>query len=150
MEYRDHFHKNKVKTVMLTLTHRCNLACTYCYETDKNAEQMSEETAFRIIEAEMNGNPNIDFIEFDLFGGEPFINFDLMKKIVSFLKSRKWNKKWVCFITTNGTLVHKNIQEWLIENRDCVVCCISLDGIAEMHNYNRSNSFDKIDLSFFQ
>ena len=80
MELREHFKSNKVKTVMLTLTHRCNLSCIYCYKSDKNADVMEEITALQIIEQEMNGNSEIDFIEFDLFGGEPFLNFSLIKK----------------------------------------------------------------------
>ena len=47
MEIREHFRKGKVKTVMLTLTNRCNLSCVYCYETEKDADEMSQETAFR-------------------------------------------------------------------------------------------------------
>ena len=53
------------------------------------------------------------------------------------------------FLTTNGTLVHGDVQKWLIDHKDCVICGLSLDGTREMHNTNRSNSFDSIDIDFF-
>ena len=53
------------------------------------------------------------------------------------------------FATTNGTLIHGSVQDWLIQHSGCFVCGLSLDGTREMHNINRSNSFDDIDLDFF-
>ena len=78
-----------------------------------------------------------------------FLEFDLIKSICDYIWSKEWKKKVICFATTNGTLVHGKIKDWLIDNKDRFTCGLSLDGLPEAHNVNRSNSFDKIDCKFF-
>ena len=70
----------KIKTVTLTLTQSCNLACSYCYEYNKSGNIMSFPIAKDIIDYEIAENPDFDGIEFDMFGGEPFLEFELIKK----------------------------------------------------------------------
>lgn len=141
----------KKRTVMLTLTNRCNLNCVYCYEKNKNEKEMSFETAKRIIDEEiLYSSDGYEEIEFDLFGGEPFLNFKLFQQIVEYICDNKWPLKTVCFTTTNGTLVHGYICNWLKDNSDRVKCALSLDGTRYMHNINRNESFDRIDIDFFR
>lgn len=140
----------KVKTVTLTLTQSCNLKCSYCYEHYKSPRKMSLDTAKEIIDREICNVDGIDAFEFDLFGGEPFLAFDLIKEITEYIRNKNCPLPYVVFATTNGTLVHAEIQEWLKSHSDCFVCGLSLDGTREMHNINRSNSYDDIDLEFFQ
>lgn len=137
--------------VTLTLTNMCNLNCTYCYEVNKSNRKMSFETAKSIIDSEFqNGIEKDLFLHFSLFGGEPFLEFDLICKIVDYIEKNYSNyHKYNIDITTNGTLVHGEVQEWLKEHKKAVYCALSLDGTKEMHDTNRSNSFDKIDLDFF-
>lgn len=137
------------RCVTLTLTETCNLSCVYCYENNKSDRKLNFDTAKDIILKEFADDTS-DEITFELFGGEPFCNFDLIKKIVTFIKSKSRPKKYRIFITSNGTLVDDEIKQWLIENRNYVVVGLSLDGNREMHNINRSNSFDDIDIDFFQ
>lgn len=137
------------KFITLTLTNQCNLSCSYCYERSKNELTMSFETAVAILESELNSNEPYSFLQIELFGGEPFLEFDNIRRIVGYLKSRRFKKQYLLTLTTNGTLVHDEIQEWLVANKDIVSCGLSLDGTSEMHNLNRSDSFDKIDLDFF-
>lgn len=137
------------KSVLLTLTNLCNLNCSYCYEKNKNKEKMSFEIAKKIIDYEINIDDGFSYLSFDFFGGEPLLQFSLIKKLVEYIKSIKTDKQIICFIMTNGTMVHGEIKDWLIENRDCVVCGLSLDGKKESHDLNRSNSFDLIDIDFF-
>ena len=139
----------KIKTVTLTLTQSCNLACTYCYEHHKSKERMCVETAKAIIDHEFAHNAGFDGFEFDLFGGEPFLAFDLIKEITEYVCQKKGNIPCTVFATTNGTLVHGEVQDWLRAHSGCFVCGLSLDGTREMHNLNRSNSYDDIDLDFF-
>lgn len=136
------------RCVTLTLTEQCNLSCVYCYEGNKSARCMSLETAKRIISSELNGDSSEE-ITFELFGGEPFVNFSLIKSIVEFLRKNFSKKKYKVFITSNGTLINKDIQKWLIDNKDIVTVGLSLDGDKEMQNINRSNSFERIDIDFF-
>ena len=74
------------KSVVLVLTQKCNLSCVYCYESNKNAIDMSFETAKQIIDSEIRNIDGYDEILFELFGGEPFSNFELIKSIVSYLR----------------------------------------------------------------
>lgn len=142
MDYRD---------ITLCITESCNLNCTYCYEDHKSSKKMSFETAKQIIDREMSICDKFDGVMFNLFGGEAFLNFELIKQIVNYLEVnyRDSKLKWHCFITTNGTLVHGEIQAYLREHCGSISCGLSLDGTKEYHNINRSNSFDDIDLTFF-
>lgn len=141
--------KSGTKIVILTLTNQCNLECTYCYEHNKKNLTMDFETAKKIVHYEMTVDDDSKFVCIYYFGGEPFLQFDLIAKIHSYLKSKKWNKGWFAFITTNGTLVHDNIQKWLIDNASTIEVYLSLDGNRKMHNTNRTNSYDLIDVDFF-
>lgn len=142
MDYRD---------ITLCITEACNLNCTYCYENHKSSKKMSFDTAKQIIDYEMSVRDKFEGVLFNLFGGEAFLNFELVKQIVEYLETNYRNSdlKWHCFITTNGTLVHGEIQKYLREHRCSISCGLSLDGTKECHNINRSNSFDDIDLTFF-
>lgn len=140
----------KIKTVTLTLTQDCNLACSYCYEQHKSKNTMSFKTAKDIIDREIAGSTDFESIEFDLFGGEPFLEFGLIQEIVEYLCTKKDEKDCIAFITTNGTLVHENVQQWLAKRTSCLICGLSLDGTKEMHDINRSNSYGKIDWQFFK
>lgn len=138
------------RTVTLLLTDACNLSCVYCYEHNKSHSYMSYETAVEILDKEFSEQSVEEPVVIDLFGGEPFLNFDLMKQIVDYVtqKYQAYNK--VFFTTTNGTLVHGNVQEWLIAHKEHLTCGLSLDGNETAHNINRSNSFQDIDLNFFK
>ncbi len=136
------------RTLSLMITEKCNLNCVYCYEHNKTSHNMTFETAKKIIDAELkNEDPEKD-VYVDIFGGEPFCNFPLIKDIYDYIMSF-YNGKIRFFATTNGTLVHGEIQEWLKERKDYFTVGLSLDGTATAHNINRSNSFEKIDIPFF-
>lgn len=91
-----------------------------------------------------------DEVEIDFFGGEPFLEFKLIKEVCEWVWSRKWKNKYIFFATTNGVLVHGEIKEWLRKYKKRFWVSVSLDGTRESHNINRNNSFDKIDFSFFK
>lgn len=136
------------KQITLVLTEQCNLNCSYCYENNKSKKKMAWETAKNILDKELADSNEYGSVVVDLFGGEPFLNFDLMKQIVDYVKSLKIaNTKFKT--TTNGTLIHGDIQKWLIANRNRFSLGLSLDGQKETHDLNRSESFDSIDLDFF-
>lgn len=141
--------RNNWKTVTITLTEACNLNCIYCYETNKTAKKTQWETVKKIIDQEFNILDPFEGIYLDFFGGEPFIEFDLIKQAVGYIRNCNFSKPYFLFVTTNGTLVHGEIQHWLKENRDIFSCGLSLDGNKLMQDTNRCNSFDKIDLDFF-
>lgn len=135
------------KSITLIVTERCDLSCVYCYEHNKTTRQMTFEEAKSILDKELVDLDKYQYsIEF--FGGEPFLNFPLIKDITEYvLKNFKGN--YYFFVTTNGTQVHGDIQKWLIEHKSVFGVGLSLDGNKIAHDINRSNSFDKIDLDFF-
>lgn len=137
------------KNIMLTVTEKCNLNCVYCFENNKRGKTMSLETAKMIIDKEMNMDDGYSKVLFDFMGGEPFMEFDLIKEICEYVWRHKWPKECSFFASTNGTLIHGDIKDWLEQHKDRFVCGISLDGIPEVQNKNRSESDSKIEKQFF-
>lgn len=136
-------------SITLTLTEACNLKCYYCYEEQKTTKTMSFKTAKRIIDNELGLKDDFDIMTIDFFGGEPFLEFDLLKTICEYVWSKEWNKEYRFFVSTNGTLIHGEIKEWLKQHKEKIWVGLSYDGNYEMQDINRCNSSDKIDLSFF-
>ena len=96
-----------------------------------------------------NNSDGFEEIEFQFFGGEPFLEFETIKGAAEWTWSKKQPKPYIFFATTNGTLVHGEIREWCAKNKDRMCLGLSLDGTPSMHNTNRSNSFKRIDAPFF-
>jgi uncharacterized protein len=128
-------------TMVLNVTNKCNLACTYCYEygedkivdTDfgEKPKFMSEETAresvdFMFKEAGTNRVANLTF-----FGGETLLNFKVLKKTLVYARERAviLGKEVQFSLTTNATLLRPEVIEWLVDNK--VGVTISIDGPKE-------------------
>lgn len=138
----------KVKTITLVLTESCNLSCSYCYEKNKSMNHMSIETAYNILDSELSDCDSYDAVYIDLFGGEPFLRFSVLREIVAYVSGFHLGN--VHFVTsTNGTLIHGEIADWLKDHKDIIDVGLSIDGTKAMQNVNRSNSFSEIDLEFF-
>lgn len=91
----DKEHSGKRRVCMLMVTHACNLNCSYCYESHKNNAYMSFEMAKDIILREadfVSQSDRFDEIQVDFMGGEPLMNFPLIKQIVEWLK--KWRHRY--------------------------------------------------------
>jgi len=137
------------KDVTLTITEACNLNCVYCYEEHKSRNEMTFETAKRIVDFELSVDDGTNQVTIDFFGGEPFMNFELIKRICNYTWSKDWPKQYIFFATTNGTLIHGEIEEWISKNKDLFWLGLSIDGNEYMQNINRCNSFSQIDLDYF-
>lgn len=109
---------------------------------------MPAQTAVTALKKHILNAEDYDQIEVDLFGGEPFLAFHTIQSIEAWIASEKFTKPIVVFIDTNGTLVHGEIQEWLMHNKRFIVG-LSLDGTPSTHNHNRSGSYEQIDTDFF-
>lgn len=136
------------KNIMLLLTQNCNLDCIYCYEYHKSEAKMDFYTAKKIMEKEFSDKTREGFL-IEFFGGEPFLNFDLIVDSYNYVLHNHSDKNVHFFITTNGTLLTNEMKRWLKERKNNISCGLSIDGTEEMHNLNRSNSFSFIDLDFF-
>lgn len=142
-----------MKAVMLILTERCNLACRYCYESSKKYD-MSFDMAKKFIDREMQEQCKEDFKIF-FFGGEPFLRFDILKRVYDYTEEMYPDRIKSYAVTTNGTLIHGEIRDWLYEHREKFEITLSLDGTQKMHDRNRisrsgEGSFHMIDLNFFR
>lgn len=134
----------------LCLTHNCNLHCVYCYQEHDANSRMSFGTACDCIDKIFDNIPvGMKDIEIGFIGGEPLLEFELIKDIVEYTCSKKRGAKFIFYATTNGTVLTTTMKEWFRAHRDIFVLALSLDGNRVSHNHNRSDSFDKIDFQFF-
>ncbi|MFI3305312.1 MAG: radical SAM protein [Rikenellaceae bacterium] len=136
------------RSIILTVTNRCNIQCIYCYEDFKNSKTMSLDVAKEILRKEIKENQG-GKLEVDFHGGEPLLNFNLIKELCDWSFAEDRGCKIRFLITTNGTLLTDGMKEWLLANKERVFVALSLDGTKAMHDMNRCNSFDCIDLDFF-
>ena len=126
----------------LMITRACNLNCAYCYEPYKcqdHKTDMTFETAKAILKKEfdfVSSGDEYDEIEIDFMGGEPLMNFPLIKQVVEWLEKEPPTVPFVCFATTNGTLVHKHAA-WLRQHTKSLWLGASYDGTPEMQRVNR-------------
>lgn len=131
----------------LFLTNACNLHCMYCYEKNKSNGIMSFDVAIKWISMCLNKKDNP--LNIYLFGGEPLLQFPLIKKICEWTWGHTWKRDYSFIVQTNGTLLDDDMKEWFVLHKNHIKMCLSLDGKRETHNKNRDNSFDKIDIDFF-
>ena len=115
---------------------------------------MTFHTAKYILDENIKKINKSDRIILELFGGEVFKNFSLMKEIYSYLSSNYSDYNISYETTTNGTLIHDEIQQWLYERRKHFSISLSLDGTPDMHNKNRifkdgQGTYESIDINFF-
>ena len=99
---------------------------------------------FENVPDDMNG------IEITFIGGEPLIEFDLIKKVYEYTHEKYPDDSYIFYATTNGALLNDDMKAWFREHKSSFVLGLSLDGLPETHNHNRSNSYEKIDIPFFR
>lgn len=141
-----------VRGITLMISQDCNLRCTYCYGDggeyfDKG--HMSFEVAQKAVDFLVKNSITKDPLLISFLGGEPLINFKLIKEVVQYCKyiMENSNKKFRYSITTNGTVFNDEINKFLIENK--FTTQISVDGKKEVHDINRiyssgKGSFEKL------
>ncbi|WP_042682156.1 thioether cross-link-forming SCIFF peptide maturase [Anaerosalibacter massiliensis] len=145
--------QNVVKALCLHVAHDCNLRCKYCFASqgDFKGERlmMPLEVGKKALEFIVNSSGNRRNLEVDFFGGEPLMNFELVKELVSYGRKLEkiYNKRFRFTITTNGVLLDEDNMEFINENMDNVV--LSLDGRKEVNDnmrktINGQGSYDTI------
>ena len=135
----------------ICVTHKCNLKCVYCYEMHKGPERMEFETAKKCVDYIFTHVPEyaVDGVTLNFMGGEPLLEFELIKKIYDYAGKTYPQINKVFFATTNGTHLSDEMKEWFREHSHDFVLGLSIDGTKDVHDHNRSGSFDKIDTAFF-
>jgi len=130
-----------VKAICLHVAHDCNLRCEYCFAGTGafggSRTMMDVETGKKGIDFVLESSGHRDHCEVDFFGGEPLLNFGLIKSLVEYgRKAGKAHGKTIKFtLTTNGVLLNDRIQEFLEQEEISVV--LSLDGRPEVHDRMR-------------
>ncbi len=132
---------NVIKALCLHVAHTCNLNCEYCFASQGkyHGERalMSEDVGKRAIDFLIEHSGQRHNLEVDFFGGEPLMNFDVVKKIVSYARSleKKYDKHFRFTLTTNGVNLNDDVIDYLNQEMDNVV--LSLDGRKEVHDSTR-------------
>lgn len=128
------------KMCFIMLTYKCNLNCVYCYQKFKTTQCMTLETAKSIVEREVQlarETNNKDGVRFDLFGGEPLLQFDLIKELCAWIWETITDIKVDIFITTNGTLLDDAKRKWFEANKEKINLIMSVDGKDDVQKSNR-------------
>lgn len=130
-----------VKALCLHIAHDCNLKCKYCFaeegEYHGKRELMTTEVGKKAIDFLIKASGTRKNLEVDFFGGEPLMNFQVVKDIVEYARSleKENNKNFRFTITTNGILLNDEIQAYINENMHNVV--LSVDGRQSVHDKMR-------------
>ncbi|SCL95662.1 thioether cross-link-forming SCIFF peptide maturase [Sporanaerobacter sp. PP17-6a] len=133
--------QNVVKALCLHVAHDCNLRCKYCFASqgDFKGERllMPLEVGRKALEFISINSGKRKNLEVDFFGGEPLMNFDVVKELVSYgrILEKKYNKNFRFTITTNGVLLDEDKMDFINENMSNVV--LSLDGRKKINDYMR-------------
>lgn len=113
---------------------------------------MQPELAKDIILSEIDLVKNSDKyqkLEVHFIGGEPFMNFPLIKEVVEWLSNLKPSIPVICSCSTNGTLVDDSNKEWLRNHKDLFHVILSYDGDAAMQQQNRHTQAHQVDVQYF-
>ena len=157
-QYHDYvvdFKKRKtvVKALCLHIAHDCNLACQYCFaeegEYHGRRALMSFEVGRKALDFLIANSGNRRNLEVDFFGGEPLMNWEVVKQLVEYgrSKEKEYNKNFRFTMTTNGVLLNDEIMDYC--NREMSNVVLSLDGRKEVNDKMRpfrggKGSFDLI------
>ena len=137
-----------VKALCLNIAHDCNLACKYCFASQGDyggvkRELMSFDVAKRAVDFLISMSGPRQHCEIDFFGGEPLLNWDVVKQTVEYIESiqDQHGKIFKLTLTTNGMLLTQDKIDYVNEHNMSLV--LSLDGREDVHNSMRPSSGGK-------
>ena len=142
-----------VKALCLHVAHTCNLNCSFCFASQGkyhgDRAVMSFEVGKQALDFLMDHSGSRRNLEVDFFGGEPLMNFDVVKRLVAYARSveKERGKNFRFTLTTNGLLIDDDVIDFA--NRECANVVLSLDGRKEIHDrfrkdYAGNGSWDRI------
>ena len=151
-EFKDK-NQNVIKAMCLHVAHTCNLNCSYCFASQGKYHGERALMSFEV------GRQALDFLiahsgsrhnlEVDFFGGEPLMNWEVVKQLVAYARSQETahNKRFRFTLTTNGMLIDDDVIDFC--NREMNNVVLSLDGRKEIHDrlrvdYAGNGSYDRI------
>lgn len=137
----------QLKALCLHIAHDCNMCCKYCFagegEYSGDRSLMSFEVGKRALDFLIEQSGSRKNLEVDFFGGEPLLNFDVVKQLVAYARSieKEKDKNFRFTLTTNGVLLNDEVMEWA--NKECYNVVLSLDGRKETNDRMRRTRNDK-------
>lgn len=142
-----------IKALCLHVAHTCNLNCSYCFASQGKYQGdravMSFEVGKRAFDFLIENSGTRRNLEVDFFGGEPLMNWDVVKQLVAYARSieKEHNKNFRFTLTTNGLLIDDEVIDFLNKEMSNVV--LSLDGRREVHDlfrkdYAGNGSYERI------
>ena len=142
-----------IKALCLHVAHTCNLNCSYCFASQGkyhgDRALMSFEVGKRALDFLIEHSGKRRNLEVDFFGGEPLMNWDVVKEIVKYARSveKEHGKNFRFTLTTNGVLIDDDVIEF--SNREMSNVVLSLDGRKEIHDrlrvdYAGNGSYERI------
>lgn len=142
-----------IKALCIHIAHTCNLNCSYCFASQGKYHGdraiMSFEVGKRALDFLVENSGSRRNLEVDFFGGEPLMNFDVVKQMVAYARSieKEHNKNFRFTLTTNGMLIDDDVIDFA--NREMSNVVLSLDGRKEIHDryrvdYTGKGSWEKI------
>ena len=140
-KYAQYSVASPVKAMCLNIAHDCQLRCKYCFASTgdfgKGRKLMSFETGKHAIDFLLENSGDRPNLELDFFGGEPLMNFNVVKQVVEYARSREkeYNKKFRFTITTNGLLLDDEKIDFI--NREMSNVVLSIDGRKEVNDFFR-------------
>lgn len=152
-QFADKMVASPVKAMCLHIAHDCNLRCKYCFASTGDfgggRSLMDVETGKKAIDFLIEKSAGRHNLELDFFGGEPLMNFGVVKEIVHYARSLEetYNKKFRFTITTNGMLLNDEAVDFINQEMSNVV--LSIDGRKDVNDRMRpridgSGSYDRI------
>lgn len=135
------FESRKIKAMCLHISHDCNLRCRYCFadcgEFHRSRSLMTADVGRRALDFLIEHSGGIKNLEVDFFGGEPLMNFDVVRELTLYGREleQKHNKNIRFTMTTNGTLLNDEITAFLNEHMSNIV--LSIDGRQETNDSMR-------------
>ena len=142
--------ERKLNMVTLQLTQMCNLRCDYCIYSEKSSynrshsnHRMSFETAKRVIDFYYEHSIDSERIAIAFYGGEPTLEFELIKRIVDYANKVFAGKKILYRMTTNATLLTDELIDFFFNSQNDFLVLISLDGSKSIQDKNRKFSSGK-------
>lgn len=127
-----------IKAMCLHVSHACNLRCPYCFagqgKYKGESALMSFETGKRAFDFLIANSGTRRNLEVDFFGGEPLMNWDVVKRLVGYARSieKQYNKNFRFTLTTNGMLIDDDVIDFC--NREMSNVVLSLDGRKEVND----------------
>ena len=142
-----------IKALCLHVAHTCNLNCSYCFASQGkyhgDRAVMSYEVGKQALDFLVAHSGTRRNLEVDFFGGEPLMNFDVVKRLVAYARSieKEAGKNFRFTLTTNGMLIDDDVIDFA--NREMSNVVLSLDGRREVHDryrvdYAGHGSWDRI------